>query len=315
LNPGIARSAVDQNKPIEGTNCHAKDIAYYPLQNGNTFGDTYRINFTHPCAQSYLDSFARLLASWGVDFLKLDAVSPGSERTDIDNRPDVKAWSEALKKSGRDIYFHLSWNLDVDYATFWKQYANGWRVEDDVDCYCNTLVTWTSIYRMFAKVQPWIQYAGPGGWSDLDSLDVGNGPIGGLSDTERQTYATLWAISCSPLYSGNDLKVLDSYGISLLTNPEVIDVDQQGRPLSPTSSTKNSDKQVWFAKNDGSYTVALFNIGGGSANVEVNWSDLGFSGLATVRDLWRRNDTGSFSDRYSSNLNSHGSQLLKVTPH
>jgi len=314
LNPGIAKAAVDQNKPIEGTNCHGKDIAYSPLQNGNTFGDTYRINFTHPCAQDYLDSFARLLVSWGVDFLKLDAVSPGSGRTDIDNRPDVKSWSEALKKAG-SIYFMISWNIDVQYASYWKQYANGWRVDDDVECYCNTLVSWNSVHRMFSKVQPWVQYAGPGGWNDLDSLDIGYGPISGLSDAERQSYVTLWTISCAPLYTGNDLNHLDAYGISLLTNPEVILVDQQGRPASPTPSTKLSNQQVWFAKNtDASYTVALFNLGAGSASVRVNWSDLGFSGSASVRDLWKLGNLGNFTGSYESTLVEHGSMLLKVSP-
>ena len=109
LNPGIARAAVAQNTPIEGTQCRAADIAFRPLQNGNVFGDCYRVNFSHPCAQAYFDSFARLLARWQVDLLKLDAVSPGSGSATIDNRADVAAWGKALRASGRDIWLVVSW--------------------------------------------------------------------------------------------------------------------------------------------------------------------------------------------------------------
>jgi len=315
LNPGIAKAAVDKNVPIESTSCHAKDIVVTPMTKGNTFGDTYLINFTHPCAQDYINSFAKLLASWGVDYLKLDAVSPGSGDNSIDNRPDVKAWAIALQNSGRPIYFTVSWHLNIDYATWWQQYANGWRVEDDVECYCNSLVSWDSVQKRFLDVQPWIKYAGPGGWNDLDSVDVGNGIIAGITDDERQSYATLWAISAVPFYTGNDLTDLDNVGLSLLTNSEVIAVNQQGRPASPTSSSSKANQQIWFAKmSDSSYTVALFNLGSDVANVTASWNELGFTSSASVRDLWSHTELGTFTSAFSAKLNRHASRLLKITP-
>jgi len=313
LNPGLAKAAVNKNTPIEGTNCHAKDIAVSPLVDGNQFGDTYKINFSHPCAQPYMDSFARQLASWEVDFLKLDAIGPGSDNPNFDSRDDVKAWRIALNNTGREIWFELSWKVEVQYIAFWKQYANGWRIEDDVDCYCNTLLTWISVRRLFDTVLPFVPYASKGGWNDFDSVNVGNGPISGLSDTERQTYATFWAISATPFYTGNDLTQLDQYGLSLLTNTEVIEVVQQGRAAKPISI---GQQQVWFIQNqDRSITVGLFNLNDTSqAQVSVLWKDLGFSGSAIVRDLWGHKNLGIFNSSYADQIDSHGSRLLKIFP-
>ncbi|HEY4034794.1 MAG TPA: carbohydrate-binding protein [Ktedonobacteraceae bacterium] len=314
LNPGIPGSAVYGNTPIEGTQCHAQDIVAQPWTKGNTFWNGFKIDFSRPCAQDYVNSEANLLASWGVDFIKMDAVSPGSGVTDgsIDTRPDVKAWSLAL--AGKNIWLELSWSLDINDISTWQQYSNGWRIDTDVECYCQTLVTWDhSVRQRFNDVVPWIKFAGPRGWNDLDSLDVGNGAMDGLSQDERQSYITLWAIEAAPLYTGDDLTKLDDYGINLLTNDEVIAVDQQGKPAKPISQSNN--QQVWYTQNnDGSYTVALFNLGSSSAEVSANWSDLGFSGSATVHDLWSHSDLGSFENEFSATLNKHGSRLLRVVP-
>ncbi|BBI32659.1 hypothetical protein KCTCHS21_20580 [Cohnella abietis] len=123
---------------------------------------------------------------------------------------------------------------------------------------------------------------------------------------------TLWAMSSAQLYTGNDLTNLDSFGIGLLTNEEVIAVNQAGRPAHPVSTASN--QQAWYANNgDGTYTVALVNLGSSAANVTVNWSDIGLNGAATVRDLWTHTDLGTFNTGYTStSLPSHASRLLKV---
>ena len=227
-----------------------------------------------------------------MDFLKLDGVGPGSDQggTDYDNIPDVAAWSKALKATGRPIQFTLSWSLAHADASAWETYANGWRIDTDVECYCNTLVTWNnSVKQRWTDVVQWIPDAGPGHWNNLDSLDVGDGAMDGLTDAERQSYMTLWAIEDAPLIAGDDLTKLDSYGLSLLTNREVIAVDQAGTPARPVS--QRTDQQVWYARNtDGSYTVALFNLGSSAATVTANWSDIGLSGPARVRNLWTRRE-------------------------
>lgn len=317
LNPGIAKAAVNQNTPILNTTCHAKDIALMPLQNGNVFGDTYAVNFSHPCAQPYFDSFAAQLAEWGVDFLKLDAVSPGSDSTSYDNRPDVEAWAKALVNSGRDIWFTISWHIDVSYASFWQQYANAWRVEDDVECYCNTLVSWYSVVKRFADVQAWLPYAGAGSWNDLDSIDAGNGTISGLNDDERRSYVTFWAISAAPFYTGNDLTQLDTYGLSLLTNSDVIAVNQLGIPAVPTKSTASGDLQVWYlAHPNGGAVVGLFNLGSSPSQISFSWADVGVppSSQYTATDIWNATTLGQFSGQYTSPLlNSHASQLILLS--
>jgi hypothetical protein len=314
---GLDLGVYNTNYPIYGTSCHAQDIAVQPLQKTNGWLGSYAIDYSKPCAQAYINSIADEFASWGVDFMKLDGVTPGSginNAATSDNRPDVKAWSQALIQTRRPIQLVISWSLDHDYISYWKQYANGWRIDTDVECYCNTLVTWNnSVKQRFTDVVPWIADARPGGWNNLDSLDVGVGSMDGLSNDERQTYMTLWAIEAAPLYSGDDLTQLDSYGLSLLTNDEVIAVDQSGRPAKPVAQSSN--QQVWYARNwDGSYTVALFNLDSSSATVKANWNDLGFLGTAHVRDLWNHSNLGQFAGSFSASLPAHGSRLLNVRP-
>ncbi|SEC02006.1 X2-like carbohydrate binding domain-containing protein [Paenibacillus sp. GP183] len=312
--PGLSPQVYDANLPIYGTACHAQDIAVKPLRQADYWGIGYKIDFSNPCAQGYINSIADQLGAWGIDFLKFDSVTPGSGHNDttIDARDDVKAWSQAL--APHHIWFELSWALDHNYVDTWKQYANGWRVDWDVECYCanKALTAWGNIARLFPDANIWWRDAGPGHWNDFDSLDIGNGAMDGLTKDERQTGMSLWSMSSAQLYTGNDLTNLDDYGVQLLTNDEVIAVNQAGRPAHPVSMA--SDKQVWYANNgDGSYTVGLFNLGSSAATVTVNWSDIGLSGSASVRDLWSHTNLGTFTDGYSSvNLPSHASRLFKV---
>jgi hypothetical protein len=187
-------------------------------------------------------------------------------------------------------------------------------VDTDVECYCRTLVTWdNSVGDRWADVPAWTPYAGSAGFNNLDSLDVGNGRMDGLTDAERRSYATLWAISASPLFTGDDLTRLDPLGLALLTNREVIAVDQQGvaaRPVTPAG-----DRQVWGLRNgDGSYTVALFNLGSSAATVTAFWSSFGFTARASVRDLWAGRAVRTGQDRVAVRLPAHGASLFRVVP-
>ncbi|GIH24402.1 hypothetical protein Aph01nite_27120 [Acrocarpospora phusangensis] len=317
LIPGVGPEVYNASLPIAGApGCTTHDIAAQPLRPSDYWHLGYRIDFSNPCSQKYIDSIADLLAEWGVDFVKFDSVTPGSGVSDLslDARDDVAAWSAALK--ARKIWFELSWALDPKYADYWRSKANGWRIDWDVECYCTNeaLTQWQSIARLFPLVSTWWRYGGNGGWNDLDSLNIGNGTMDGLTRDERQTAMTLWAISAAPLYTGNDLTKLDAYGLSLLTNPEVIAVDQAGTPARPVSTT--AQQQVWYSLNaDGSYTVALFNLGRTDKDITANWSDLGLTGAATVRDLWARRDLGRFDGKFTAaTVPIHGVRLLKVTP-
>ncbi|MFD8459969.1 alpha-galactosidase D [Streptomyces antimycoticus] len=316
---GLEKEAYGGGKvPIwKAEGCTTADIVYDDLRTTNGWDSAYKIDFSHPCAQKYIDSQAQMFAAWGYDFLKLDGVGPGSFKSgdNYNNVADVAAWQKAIAATGRPIHLELSWSLDIGHAADWKKYSHGWRIDTDVECYCNTLVSWeNSVDDRWSDAPAWTRHAGPGGWNDLDSLDVGNGEMDGLTKAERQSYATLWAIAKSPLYTGDDLTRLDSYGLSLLTNREVLAVNQSGNaPAKPV--TPSDPQQVWAAKNsDGTSTVALFNLADKPASVTADWSTLGFTGKAAVRDLWNHESLGSYKDKITQALPAHGSRLLTVTP-
>ena len=172
------------------------------------------------------------------------------------------------------------------------------------------MVNWANVSVRFDSAAAWAKYAGPGGWSDLDALDVADGNLDGINDTERQTAMTLWAIAAAPLYLGDDLTSMDNYGRQLLTNDDVIAQDQAGRAGTPISQ---GQQQVWRVHNsDGTYTVALFNLASSTVSVTINWSQLGLNGSQKVHDLWTHQDLGSFSNAFSVSLPAHGSCLIKV---
>jgi hypothetical protein len=316
---GLEKGAYDDGRtPIRNApGCTTADIVYSDLRTTNGWDNAYKIDFGNACAQKYIDSQARLFADWGYDFLKLDGVGPGSFKSgdNYDNVADVAAWNKAIASTGRPIHLELSWSLDIGHAADWKKYSNGWRIDTDVECYCNTLVSWeNSVDDRWADAPAWSRKAGPGGWNDLDAIDVGNGEMDGLTKAERQSYMTLWAINKSPLFTGDDLTKLDSYGVSLLTNKEVIAVDQNASPVArPVTSV--GDQQVWATKNaDGSYTVALFNLGDSPASVTAHWASLGFTGKAAVRDLWNKSSLGTHKNKITAALPAHGSRLFTIKP-
>ena len=313
--PGINDDLYKLNPPIKGTNLHMQDIVFNPRRVANGWGGGYAIDFSKPGAQAYVDSVVQLFASWQIDFLKFDGVTPGSDHYDlkIDSRVDVKAWSEALQKCGRPIWLTLSWKLDPKYANYWQQYANAWRITTDVETYGDKLVGWPQVTWRFDAARDWAKNAGVGkGWNDLDSLDVGSGQLDGLTDDERQSMMTLWAIACSPLYTGDDLTKLDDYGVKLLTNDEVIAIDHAGHPATQVIG---GQQQVWQSHNDdGSVTVALFNLDNHLATVTAKWPDLGLVGPATVRDLWSHTDLGVSDGSFSAMLAPHASRLVRVVP-
>jgi alpha-galactosidase len=321
--PGIEQPAVDGNYPILGTPYHTQDIVVIPLAKGNAFAanppNPYhdKIDFTKPGAQEYIDSIAELFSSWGFDFIKLDAVTPGSYSNDlsIDNRADVEAWSNAIAKTGRLIWLTVSWQLSQDYASVWQQWSNARRIDDDVECEgrCATLTNWPRIVLREYDDVGWEHEASTTlGWNDMDTLDVGDGTLDGLSDVEKQTAITIWAMANSPMYLGGDLTKLDNFAKSAFTNDELIVVDQSGLPAVQVTG---GPQPVWMSKQaDGSIYVAVYNLNGLSSKVTVRWSDLGFRHALAVRDVWNHTNLGPSAAAFTTTLVGHGSRLLKVTP-
>jgi len=321
--PGIEQPAVDGNYPILGTPYHTQDIVVLPLAKGNAFAanppNPYhdKIDFTKPGAEEYIDSIVELFSSWGFDFIKLDAVTPGSYSNDlsIDNRADVEAWSNAIAKTGRPIWLTVSWQLSQDYASVWQQWSNARRIDDDVECEgrCATLTNWPRIVlREYDDVGWEHETSTTLGWNDMDTLDVGDGTLDGLSDVEKQTAITIWAMANSPMYLGGDLTKLDNFAKSAFTNDELIAVDQSGLPAVQVTG---GPQPVWMSKQaDGSIYVAVYNLNGLSSKVTVRWSDLGFRHALAVRDVWNHTNLGPSAAALTTTLVGHGSRLLKVTP-
>ena len=315
LLPGIGTSTVSSNLPIFGTPYHAQDIVAMPLTIGNGFGYGYKIDFTKPGAQEYINSIVNLYASWGIDFIKMDSVTPGSynNNLNIDNIPDVQAMHKAIAQSGRPIWLTLSWALDEDYLSDWQQNSNARRIEGDVECEgdCPNLTEWQRVLLRFYDLIGWQSASGPTlGWNDLDSLEVGNGATDGITDTEQQTAMTLWAMANAPLTLGGDLTKLTSYGKKLLSNDEVLAVDQSGHPAKQVTG---GFTPVWVSNlGDGSYYVALFNLNAFPTRVTVDWKDLGFRGAFAMRDLWNHAEIEPSFKSFSDVLPGHGARLLKV---
>ena len=316
LLPGIGTSVVSANLPILGTPYHAQDIVAMPLTIGNGFGYGYKIDFTKPGAQEYINSIINLYASWGIDFIKLDSVTPGSynNNLNINNIPDVQAWSKAIALSGRPIWLTLSWALDEDYLSDWQQNSNARRIEGDVECEgdCPNLTEWQRVLLRFYDLIGWESASGPTlGWNDLDSLEVGNGTTDGITDTEQQTAMTLWAMANAPLSLGGDLTKLTNYGKKLLFNDEVLAVDQSGHPAKQVTG---GFTPVWVSNlGEGSYYVAIFNLNALPTRVTVDWKDLGFLGASEMRDLWNHAEVEPSYRSFSAELPGHGARLFKVT--
>jgi len=316
LLPGLGTSVYSANLPIFGTQYHAQDIVALPLNYGQGFGYGYKIDFTKPGAQEYINSIVNLYASWGIDFIKMDGVTPGSynDNLNIDNIPDVQAMSKAIAQSGRPIWLTISWALDEDYLSDWQQYANARRIEGDVECEgdCPNLTEWQRVLLRFYDLIGWQSASGRTvGWNDLDSLEVGNGATDGITDTEQQTAMTLWAMANAPLSLGGDLTKLTSYGKKLLSNDEVIAVDQSGHPAKQITG---GFTPVWVSNlGNGSYYVAIFNLNAFPTRVIVDWKDLGFLGAFGIRDLWNHAELGPSSQSFADVLPGHGAHLFRVT--
>jgi alpha-galactosidase len=206
MTPGIPSAAVAENTPIEGTAYHASDIVLTGADAGaHEEGPNVMlyIDYSKPGAQEFVNSWANLLVSYGVDFLKLDGVGP-------DDLLDVQAWSSALRQSGRTIHLELSNSLAKVDANTWSTLANGWRIDNDIECYCTQgssypLTDWGNVQWRLADAIGWQQFSHPYARNDFDSLELGNGDDDGLTPDERRLQMSFWALSAVPLILGSDL--------------------------------------------------------------------------------------------------------------
>jgi hypothetical protein len=320
LTPGIPIEAYQKNLPVYGTPYHMQDIAD-PTQAGNTHNDSYRIDFSKPGAQEYVQGYADLFASWGVDYIKMDFVGPGGGLVPADNRPDMKAWHQAIVVTGRPMHLELSNSLSIADAATWQATSNGWRTGGDIECYCGVngsstpLTSWQRLSARFDQVADWQPYGGPGAFNDYDSIEVGNGTDGGLTPDERQTQLSLWSLAASPLLLGTDLTRLDASDLKLLSDRDVAAVDQDSVNASRVS--KNATAQV-FAKTEqnGDAVIGLFNTGPVAQTVSIAPGTAGLPASPSYRldNLWTHEVTRTAGDAIAASVPAHGAILLRVRP-
>jgi len=336
LNPGITAALLKQNPLIAGTSAHIADITD-TTQAGSTRRNSFRIDFTKPAATAYIRSQVRQFDAWGIDFIKFDFVGPGGGNLPADDREELRQWHAALSHASHPIWLELSNFLSIDQAPLWRATSNGWRIENDIECYgCDkatdatkgNLTNWSKVVGRFSDVVRWLPYSGPdgkggSGWNDLDTLELGNGDRDGLTTEERQSMFTLWAISCAPLYFGSDLTKMDAADLALISNREIIAVDQAGTPARPLDiqHLRGKQQQAWLITyRDGSAVLALFNLDSAAATVKLSWHevdslrDTHFAGGAPpmLHDLISGADVASQPDGLSVSLDTHASRIFRI---
>jgi alpha-galactosidase len=268
-----------------------------------------------PGSQGHEAQDARSYAAWGVDLLKYDNCN-----ATLDQQGQYEAMRDALAASGRQIVYSIcAW----EFKPWGPKTGNQARSTGDIgDDYTRNPDTGgvVPVDEIIDTNNNYFMYAHPGFFNDPDMLQVGNYGTGsingrGMTDTEYQTHFSMWALMAAPLIAGNDLSSMNAATRAILTNPEVIAVDQDPLGAQGRRIRDLGDREIWAKKVQGSgvRVVALWNRGAAPASIQVDWRDLGLgTGAATVRDLHARADRGSFTGSYSATVPAHGVALLRV---
>jgi len=269
---------------------------------------------------------AQTYAQWGFDYLKYDWCSYGSVADKIRHSPNpptalqiqqapYQLMGDELAKQPRDILFSLCQYGMGDVWNWGKSVGgNCWRTTGDIND------SWSSMSGIGFRQGDHAKNAGPGGWNDPDMLVVGQVGWGRthpshLTPNEQYTHISLWCLEAAPLLIGCDMTKLDDFTLNLLTNDEVLAIDQDplGKAAAPIDRTEFT--QVWARDlADGSKAVGLFNLGPMASEVTLDLSKLGVSGKQVLRDLWRQKDVTTTDAPYTTTLPRHGVLLLKVSP-
>ncbi|ACB74648.1 Melibiase subfamily [Opitutus terrae] len=250
---GIPRQAVERNLPVKGTSVRAQDIANRASicpWNPDMFG----VDLTKPGAQEYYDSVFALIAAWGVDYVKVDDIS----RPYHEHESEIEAIRRAIDRTGRPIVLSLSpGETALTAAAHVRDHANLWRISDDF------WDRWLALRDQFGRLAAWNPHRVTGAWPDADMLPLGVLNLGTritrFTPDEQRTLMTLWSIARSPLMHGGDLTKTDDFTLSLLTNDEVLAVNQQSENNRPLF---DRDQLIaWVADVPGSADkyLAVFN--------------------------------------------------------
>jgi len=303
---GIPRLAVEQNLPVLGQGVRARDIA----DTSSTCPwnpDMYGVDMGKAGAQAYYDSVFALFASWGVDFVKMDDMSRPYDA----HAPEIEAAHRAIGNSGRPMLLSLSpGETPVARHAHVKQYAQMWRISDDF------WDEWPLLEAQFTRLENWNEHRVIGGWPDADMLPLGKLALGErdtkFTPAEQRTVMTLWSIARSPLIMGGDLRHLDQPTLDLLTNNEVLAVNQSSRDNRPHFYADGT--RIWTARPErgAGHYLALFNTTNRPKEVAFPLTAIGVKGAAGVRDLWARADIAPAQGVFRATLPPHGSGLWRV---
>jgi hypothetical protein len=307
---GIPRRAVQANLPAYGSKVHAADIAdVHSVCPWNS--DMYGVDMSRPGAQDYYDSIVRLYADWGVDFIKADDIARPV------HRDEIAALHRAIAKTGRSIVLSLSPGpATLKDLAFLQENANMWRISDDF------WDEWRSLKQMFLLLSIWGGVGRPGAWPDADMLPLGRLGLRAergeprstrFTHDESQTVMSLWSIAQSPLIFGGDLPTSDDFTLSLLTNDEVLAVDQKGAHGYPF--WQSGDQVAWTAEGTerNEKYLGVFNAGERPSAIRVDWGALKLPDACDLRDLWQKKDLGAIQTGYTFRLEPHASGLYRLT--
>lgn len=255
---------------------------------------------------TFWDKDVKQWAKWGFDYLKYD--------WNPIEVPETQAMYDLLRGSGRDIVFSLSNSTPFASIADLSKIANAWRTGGDIKD------NWKSLKSRLLTQDKWAPYARPGHWNDPDMMIVGwvgwgKGPRPTmLTADEQYSHMTAWCLQSVPLLLGNDLTKLDDFTTSLLTNDEVLAVNQD--PLGKQATVvARQDSCGVLAKDleDGTKAAGLFNVTDSiTRKLAVKWSDLSIKGKYIVRDLWRQKDLGIFEEEFSTDVKPHGVVMISL---
>jgi hypothetical protein len=308
----IPQKAVKANLPVLGGKARAADIAdVHSVCPWND--DMYGVDMGRPGAQDYYDSIVKMYADWGVDFIKADDIARPT------HRDEIAALHRAIQKSGRSIVLSLSPGpAMVKDVAFLQENANMWRISDDF------WDDWNALRLNFILMSIWSAVGRPGAWPDADMLPLGRIGIRAHNGADRMTRFTrdeqrtlmsLWSIAQAPLMFGGDLPSNDDSTLSLITNDEVLAVDQKGARGRAVS--EDGGRIIWVADEAGSNAkhVAAFSlVDREPVSVQVDFGAIGLPAKCTVRDLWEHKDLGMSEGGRLFRLPPHGSGLYRIAP-
>ena len=264
---------------------------------------------------------ATTYANWGIDYLKYDWCSydevhkASKDSSDESYKKPYRIMQAALQKQPRDIVYSLC-QYGMKKVWQWGDEVNGncWRTTGDI------VDTWESVSSIGFSQTEQQNFEKPGRWNDPDMMVVGQLGWGDhlhptrLTPDEQYAHVSLWCMLSAPLLIGCDLSKLDNFTLNLLTNDEVIAIDQDPLGLQAHQTLKADTYQVWMKElEDGTRALAIFNTAEKDQVVRFYWNNLGLTDNQQVRDLWRQKDLGKFYSMFATRLPPHGVTLIKIT--